>query len=117
MDVETIYRALSRLDMLESDHRLRLKALDALKDMVAKLDELTTHQNLLVTTCEVAMEWAAGYPLGGSFSVMDKWAAEEVYNACAAVLAVVKGDDEYDDCPIETCPGCECATTCALKGD
>ena len=87
-DVETIELALRRLDVLESDHRLRLRAIDALKDMGAQLDEVTAQQRLLVSTCKLAMEWAAGYPLGGR---MDKLAAGEVYNACECAL-LMKGD-------------------------
>jgi len=87
-DVETIELALSRLDVLESDHRLRLRALNALKDMGAQLDEMTAQQRLLVSACKLAMEWAAGYPLG---SGIDKLAAGEVYNACECAL-LMKGD-------------------------
>ena len=49
---------------------------------------LECQHNLLVSTCKLAMEWAAGYPLG---SGIDKLAAGEVYNACECAL-LMKGD-------------------------
>ena len=41
----------------------------------------------LLAACEAALEWAAGYPLGGSFSVADKMAADELYGILNTAIA------------------------------
>ena len=57
-----------------------------------QLQGVNAQRDELAKVCEKAMEWAAGYPLGGCFSTADGMAAQDVYDACDAALAAVKGD-------------------------